>query len=129
MTSSKADSPVDLSPEPVVPEAPPNRPFKPWKLVFLVVVLGGLAWAGVAVYSGTLGPGKNGGESGALLYKAGRNPLQVIVTSEGNVESASNLEVKCRVAGGSTILWIVEDGKIVEEGEEIVKLDTSAIED
>src|SRR6266481_1665601 len=42
---------------------------------------------------------------------------------------SSNIEVKCRVAGGSTILWIVDDGKIVEEGEEIVRLDTSAIDD
>src|SRR5690606_37776029 len=37
--------------------------------------------------------------------------------------------VKCQVAGGSTILWIVEDGKEVREGEEIVRLDSSAIED
>jgi len=130
MPSTKAEIPIDRAGEPpLIPGAPPPRRFDPWKLFFLVAILGGLTWAGVAVYSGTLNPGKNGAESGALLYKTSRNPLQVIVSAEGNVESASNLEVKCRVAGGSTILWIVEDGKIVEEGEEIVRLDTSAIED
>jgi multidrug efflux pump subunit AcrA (membrane-fusion protein) len=55
--------------------------------------------------------------------------LLITVTEDGNVESANNVDVKCEVAGGGTILWIVEDGKLVEKGEEIVRLDQSAIED
>ena len=50
------------------------------------------------------------------------------VTEDGNIESASNIDVKCEVLGGSTILWIVEDGKRVEKDEVIVRLDESAIE-
>jgi HlyD family secretion protein len=107
---------------------PAGRGFA-WKLVFLLALFAGLGWAGVAYYPALLKLGGADAMRGALTCDASRSSLQITVTAEGNVESASNIEVKCRVAGGSTILWIVEDGKIVEEGEEIIRLDTSAIDD
>ena len=64
-----------------------------------------------------------------LTHQVSRGELLVTVTEEGNVESASNVEIKCHVAGGSSILWIVEDGKQVEKGEKLVELDSSALED
>jgi multidrug efflux pump subunit AcrA (membrane-fusion protein) len=100
-----------------------------WKVLLPAALLLAAAAGGFAIFRSVFQGGTGGDEKGALLYTVSRGPLQVTVTAEGNVESASNIEVKCRVAGGSTILWIVEDGKIVEEGEEIVKLDTSAIDD
>ena len=45
------------------------------------------------------------------------------------MESASNKDVKCQVAGGSSILWIVPDGEYVKEGDRIVELDSSSLED
>lgn len=48
---------------------------------------------------------------------------------EGNVESAHNIDITCQVKGGSTILWIVPDGTHVEKGEELVRFDSSAVED
>jgi HlyD family secretion protein len=116
----------DLRPQPT-PGPEDVRRRGPWTFVFLVAALGGLLWGGFTLYSTLFGSGKS--VDGALTYEVVRSPLQVTITADGNVQSASNIEVKCRVAGGSTILWIVEDGKIVQEGEEIVRLDTSAIED
>ncbi len=113
----------------IPPIPPPVRKRRLWKWIVPIALIGGLMWGGVAFYPDLLKLGKSDEGSGALTYQVGRNPLQVTVTADGNVESASNIEVKCRVAGGSTILWIVEDGKIVEEGEEIVKLDTASIDD
>lgn len=107
--------------------APPRRR-PPWKYALLTVLVGGLIVSGVLLYP-HLDLGESGEGNGELIYQVSRNPLQVTVTAEGNVESASNIEVKCRVAGGSTILWIVEDGKIVDEGEDIVRLDTASIDD
>jgi HlyD family secretion protein len=101
----------------------------PWVILLLFVVVGAAAWGSIAFFSSLLDSQGGVEGRGALTYEVVRSPLQVTIAVDGNVESASNLEVKCRVAGGSTILWIVEDGKIVEEGEEIVKLDTSAIDD
>lgn len=48
---------------------------------------------------------------------------------EGNLESARNLEIKCQVAGGSTVLWLVPDGSQVEPGDELVRFDSSPVED
>ncbi len=100
-----------------------------WKPVLLLALLVALIWGGIALYSRVMGLGGYDLERGVLTYAVRPGPLQVTVDARGNVESASNIEVKCRVAGGSTILWIVEDGKLVEEGEEIVRLDSSALED
>ncbi|MGH7193065.1 MAG: efflux RND transporter periplasmic adaptor subunit, partial [Candidatus Saccharimonadales bacterium] len=49
--------------------------------------------------------------------------------AEGSLESASNVELKCQVAGGSTILWLVGDGTQVKAGDELVRLDGSLMED
>jgi HlyD family secretion protein len=126
-----AENPTEPQREPRAPtvEYRSNGKRRARKLLLLGLVLVGVVWAGFALYARFLGPGVSEDAHGALTYEVARAPLQVTVTADGNVESASNIEVKCRVAGGSTILWIVEDGKLVEEGEEIVKLDTAAIDD
>ncbi len=48
---------------------------------------------------------------------------------EGNVESSQNIEIKCRVPGGSTLLWLVDDGAQVKQGDELVRLDTSLVDE
>ena len=72
--------------------------------------------------------GGAGSRENWLTKPVSRQRLVLTVTEDGNIESASNIDVKCQVKGGSKILWIVEDGKQVEEGELIVKLDKSTIE-
>jgi len=64
-----------------------------------------------------------------LTHVAKRGELLVTVTEDGNLESAQNVDIKCEVEGGSTILWIIEDGKEVKEGEDLAKLESSQIED
>lgn len=58
-----------------------------------------------------------------------RGDLLVTVTEDGTLESAANVEVKCQVAGGSSILSIIPDGTYVNAGDEIVELDSAALED
>lgn len=64
-----------------------------------------------------------------LTHEVTKGDLLITVTEDGNIESANNVDVKCQVAGGSSILWIIEDGKEVEEGEKLVVLDSSALEE
>lgn len=64
-----------------------------------------------------------------LTHTITRGDLIVTVTEQGTLESAENTEIKCRVRGQSTIIWIIESGSIVEPGDELVRLDTLAIED
>ena len=93
-------------------------------LLLIVLIAGGVfAWASLG---GDEGSQRN---DGALLYKVVKDDILVTVTEDGNVESAVNVDVKSSVSGGSTILWIVEDGTTVEAGDEIVRLDKSNIED
>ncbi|TKJ24630.1 MAG: hypothetical protein CEE41_05335 [Hadesarchaea archaeon B3_Hades] len=58
-----------------------------------------------------------------------RGDLIVTVTEQGTLESANNTEIKCRVRGQNTIIWVVEGGTEVKPGDELVRLDTLAIED
>lgn len=58
-----------------------------------------------------------------------RGDVIATVEAEGNVESARNMEITCQVDGGSTILWIVPDGTQVNEGDELVRFDSSVTED
>ena len=64
-----------------------------------------------------------------LTHTITRGELIVTVTEQGTLESADNTEIKCRVRGQNTIIWVIEGGSVVEPGDELVRLDTLAIED
>lgn len=98
-----------------------------WPILFVLILAGIAVGAYYLPSSGLMGAADE--TTGALTYEVQREQLLVTVTDDGNVESASNIDVKCDVAGGGTILWIVEDGKRVTKGEEIIRIDTSAIDD
>ncbi len=81
---------------------------------------------GTVWYAGTRGPVFNRDMKTA---PARRGELTVLLTAEGNLESAVNIDIKCEVAGGSAILSIVEDGQQVQKGDKLVELDSSALEE
>ena len=64
-----------------------------------------------------------------LTHTITRSDLIVTITEQGTLESADNTEIKCRVRGQNTIIWVVEAGTEVEPGNELVRLDTLVIED
>ncbi len=89
------------------------------------LVLTGGVW-GAAQYVASRGPYVNRD----LKTKAvRRGELAVILSADGNVESAVNIDLKCEVMGGSAILWIVEDGEHVKKGDKLVELDSSSLEE
>ncbi len=55
--------------------------------------------------------------------------LVVTVTEQGTLESAENTEIKCKVRGENVIIWVIESGSFVKAGDELIRLDTLAIED
>lgn len=97
-----------------------------WVILLLLIALVGIGLYAVPQLTARMSQ-KDG--SNVLTHDVQSEDLLVTVTEEGNVESASNIEVKCQVAGGSSILWIIEDGKQVKKGEKIVELDSSSLED
>ncbi|MEC9097204.1 MAG: hypothetical protein VX776_11255 [Planctomycetota bacterium] len=64
-----------------------------------------------------------------LTYTVTRGPIKISVTEQGTLESSDNTEIKCKVRGRNTVTWVVESGAIVEEGDELVRLDTKRIEE
>lgn len=99
-----------------------------WGKLLVAVVLVAAGAAGVYAYAYL--NGAKGSAPGAMLsHVVQPGDLVITVTEDGNLESANNVDIKCEVAGGSTILWIVKDGKLVEKGEELARLDSSQLED
>jgi len=64
-----------------------------------------------------------------LTEKVRRSDLIVSITEDGNVESAHNVDIKCEVQGGATILWLIPDGTFVNKGDELARMDSSLIEE
>lgn len=97
--------------------------------VIVVALL--IAWGMMQTDLGSLflGGGTSATETDAEFYTVRRETLRITVTEDGNLESAENTEVKCEIPGGSTILWIIDEGEKVKAGEKLVELDQSAIED
>ena len=93
-----------------------------------LIALVGLGALGAA---GAMTLGNLGGEEdrAVLTHEVQRGDLVVSIVEQGTLESSSNTEIKCRVKGGSTVLWVIESGTVVEEGDELVRLDQSTIED
>ncbi len=56
-----------------------------------------------------------------------RSELMISVTEEGSLVSDENVDIVCGVAGGATIVWLIDDGARVTEGTEIVRLDDSTL--
>lgn len=64
-----------------------------------------------------------------LTERARRMDMIVSIAEDGTLQSSHNVDIKCEVQGGSTILWIIPDGTEVRKGEELVRLDTAAIQE
>lgn len=96
-----------------------------WKWLVGLSLLGACALAAFN-FAPTLG-----GEDAQriLTHEVARGDLVVSVTEQGKLESSSNVEIKCRVKGGSTVLWVIEAGTEVQPGDELIRLDQSTIED
>ena len=58
-----------------------------------------------------------------------RGDLAVTVVEQGVLESSENTEIKCKVRGDNTVVWVIENGTYVQPGDELVRLDTLEIED
>ncbi|HEV7223065.1 MAG TPA: hypothetical protein VGN42_10225 [Pirellulales bacterium] len=63
------------------------------------------------------------------IVRVRRGEVLKTLLAEGAVESVRNVELKCKVAGGSTLLWVIADGTQVKQGDEVARLDSSLIDE
>lgn len=100
-------------------------------VVLLVVagllLVGGIAWYLIRASQGSV-------DTEPILYRVERGLFNHTVVEQGEVESSKNIELRCDVkartgSGPSTsILEVVPEGSLVKEGDVVVKLDSSALE-
>ncbi len=62
-------------------------------------------------------------------YRVRRGPLTISVTESGTVSALDQVEIKSEVEGQTTILELIEEGKLVQEGDLLVELDASRLND
>lgn len=84
-----------------------------------------LATAG-AVITATMSPRQT---SSKLTHTIQRRDITVTVVGQGLLESSENTEIKCKVRGKNTVIWVIESGTVVKPGDELIRLDTLFIEE
>lgn len=97
-----------------------------WLMILTLTIVGG----GLLV--GTLGSRVLNDDALARNYltePVRRADLIVSVTEDGTMESSHNIDIKCEVQKGSTILWIIPDGTEVKKGEDLIRLDSAPIQE
>ncbi|WP_145418277.1 HlyD family efflux transporter periplasmic adaptor subunit [Planctomycetes bacterium K23_9] len=95
------------------------------KLAVGLAVVGVGAWAAVAL-AGHFGQSE---QRVGMTYRVSRGDLVVTVSEQGVLESSENIEIKSKVRGYNAVLWIVDSGTFVEEGDELVRLDALFIQE
>ena len=123
--TTSARTSLPQAPKRSVAPAASNVAGKLIALLILLALLGGAAF-GANRYLGSLADSKR---QTLLTHTVATGDMLITVTEDGSLESASNLDIKCQVAGGSSILWIVPDGSTVKAGDKLVELDSSVIEE
>ena len=122
---------IDLHPKPQIPqEQVPSlqrttRRFA-WKRGLSLMLVIGLLLSGAALLAKTIWRTET---ASALTHVIARDDLVVTVTEQGMLESSENIEFKSKVRGWNAVLWIIESGTFVEEGDELVRLDSLFIQE
>ena len=94
-------------------------------LVFVAVLAGAAVLWGVA-RAGWIGSDDVTGVQGAPVQ---RGPLKITVVERGNLKAADSVSLKSEIEGMTTILFLIPEGTIVEEGTLLCELDATELID
>lgn len=88
-----------------------------------VAVLVLVLWGMISLFSG------EDAQSSIPTYVAKEGPLKISVTESGTIQPAEKLIVKNQVAGSSTIVYLIDEGSKVKQGDLMMELDSSTLTD
>jgi len=93
-------------------------------LVLALVVIGG-AVTGVAMM------GNQGSDASisSMMYTVERGTLAINLTETGTIKSRDQHIVKSQVEGRTSIIYVIDEGAVVKEGELLIELDSSSLQD
>lgn len=95
------------------------------KISSAAATLAGLGWAAITLASSF----EKADASSAMTHTVTRGDMLVTVEEQGTLESAESLEIKSKVRGYNAVLWIIDSGTFVNEGDELVRLDALFIQE
>ncbi len=98
-------------------------------LVVCLVIASITGWIGYAYWYDT----DESVSAGELITRqVSRGPFDHVVLQQGEIDSSSNLELICQVSSrgssGVQILWVIDEGTRVKEGDKLVEIDSSQLE-
>ncbi len=102
-------------------EPSPRAGFQALILILVLAGIGGLAWYG-------LGPGgwfRKPVDEAIVGAEVQRGPLRISVTERGNLKAADSVVLKSEIEGTTTILWLIDEGEMVEVGDLVCELDVT----
>lgn len=73
-------------------------------------------------------PRKRASSDDQPLYQVKKSPLEISVSSTGTIQSRNSQVVRSMAKGRNTIIWVIEEGKVVTNGQLLVTLDSSELE-
>ncbi|MCH7813973.1 MAG: efflux RND transporter periplasmic adaptor subunit [Planctomycetes bacterium] len=76
---------------------------------------------------GSIAGGNSLGDAG--IYTVKRRSFPVLLREKGELKAAKSVDLKCKVEGRSTIIWLIDEGTQVKEGELLVRLASDQIEE
>ena len=98
--------------------------------VVAVVVIGGLGIAGIGPAASLMGGMTGESEESAVPGpKVKRGPMVIAVTQRGNLSAKNSIQIRNELEGRTTILSMIQEGVMVEEGDLLVELDVSNMEE
>lgn len=95
------------------------------KLVTVLLLGFAAAWA-ITAWAGTFADEE---ARVGLSHRIARGDLIVTIDEQGILESEENFEIKSKVRGYNAVLWIIDSGSFVNEGDELVRLDSLFIQE
>lgn len=69
------------------------------------------------------------GSDAADLHLVERGPMRISVREAAELKASRETLIKSQVEGQATIIYLVPEGSVVEEGERVVELDVSEVEE
>jgi HlyD family secretion protein len=88
-----------------------------------------LAGAAALAWQGARRAARAGAPDPGPLHVVGEGPLTISVVSAGTVQSSQNAVIRSEVEGRNTILWVIEEGKSVTNGQLLIEIDASTFVD
>lgn len=102
-----------------------------WLLAALaVLVLGGISLGGWIFYSR-----KHAARPDLILHTVKKETLHITVTDRGTLEPTDNTYITCKVKAKTpgqpctSIRWVIDNGSMVKEGDRVLELDDSGLQD